>query len=111
MSKNTLQEYFQKKRLALPTYDHKQCGGPAHKPNWQSTIILFDGTKIVGDIAGNKADADSSAAKKALELLIHNTNNKSCNKNINSEFSNINSQVPNINSEFSNINSQVPNIN
>jgi Double-stranded RNA binding motif len=65
-NKNKLQEYFQKKRSPLPSYETTRHGGPDHKPSWKSTVFLYDGSKFTGEIFFDKISAENSAALNAL---------------------------------------------
>lgn len=69
-AKNELQEYFQKLRLPCPEYKSERMGGRDHQPNWISTVKLFDGTEIKGEIHSTKSKAELNAAEKALEVLL-----------------------------------------
>lgn len=69
-AKNELQEYFQKSRLPCPEYKSERMGGTDHQPHWISTVKLFDGTEIKGEIRSTKSKAELNAAEKALEVLL-----------------------------------------
>jgi hypothetical protein len=69
MSKNQLQEHFQKLKQELPKYNTVRVGGQDHKPIWVSTVILFDGSFFTGITSENKTEAEISAALKALKRI------------------------------------------
>lgn len=79
MSKTSLKEYYEKNHLSPPQYSTNYCGGPPHNPAWQSTVTLYDGTKIAGEISKSKSAAESSAAKKVLDNLTFTNQNKRVN--------------------------------
>jgi hypothetical protein len=71
--KNRLQELYQKRKLSLPKYKTVRRGGPDHKPLWISIVTLHGGTKHTGDVCPTKSDAELSAAMRALETKINQT--------------------------------------
>ena len=68
-AKNRLQEYFQRKSLALPVYYSEQIGGPSHVPIWISEVELATGQRIKGEESGSKGAAEQSVALLALASL------------------------------------------
>src|SRR5690348_8579740 len=66
--KNQLQEIMQKEGKPLPVYSYINCGGPAHQPIWQATVIVND-KKYTGESNSSKVATATSAAQKALEKL------------------------------------------
>jgi len=67
--KNLLQEYFQKKKLPIPQYESFRVGGTDTLPEWQSTVIIYDNTKYMGEKCLKKTAAENSAAFIALKLI------------------------------------------
>ena len=65
MSKNKLQEYFQKRKLPLPKY-YSYSEGRSHESLWKSTVELYNGSKYTGDPCKSKTLAEASAANIAL---------------------------------------------
>lgn len=61
--KNKLQEVYQKKGLTLPQYKHVQ-----YYMGWQSIVTLANG-KVFKGLGLNKKEADTLAARYALEYL------------------------------------------
>ena len=74
--KNELQEYMQKHRLALPTYETMRHGGSDHDPLWISQVTLHGHSKYVGEQSSTKKSAECSAASKALKELIEPSPNE-----------------------------------
>ena len=71
-SKNLLQEFCQKRGLALPKYETGLAGGMAHNPRFVSSVIVtYEETlyKVTGDTAGNKKEAEMNAAEMLLSKL------------------------------------------
>lgn len=74
--KNLLQEYFQKKRLALPHYATRSTVSK-DAPSafvWTSVVTLFlpaSTQEIAGNSEKTKTEAEQSAAKLALQFLEH----------------------------------------
>jgi hypothetical protein len=69
-SKNELQEYMQKRKLALPTYETMRHGGTDHEPLWISQVTLHDGSKCIGVQSFTKKLAECSAASKVLNNFL-----------------------------------------
>ena len=68
MAKNLLQEYLQKRGLALPIYETM----PHPYGNsilWQSSVHLYDGRSFTGSSSANKVTAELSAAQIAYNTL------------------------------------------
>ncbi len=72
MYKNQLQEFCQKKKLRLPTYDTKRVGGSSHQPTFISSVEIQynnDTYRSGGSVCGSKKAAEISVAKEMLEQL------------------------------------------
>ena len=69
MYKNQLQEFCQKKKLHLPTYDTKRIGGSSHQPTFISSVKIQYNNAIYGSVCGSKKAAEISVAKKMLKQL------------------------------------------
>jgi len=67
--KNTLQEYYQKKRSSLPVYNSFRKGGLDHNPKFISTLTLPDGKKFQAE-GSSKKDAETKVARKAVLTLF-----------------------------------------
>lgn len=68
-SKNSLQEYFQKTKLQLPSYSSIRIDpGIDNAPTWKSTVTLENGSMFDG-IAGSKKDAEIIAANHAYAYI------------------------------------------
>jgi hypothetical protein len=63
-AKNTLQEYYQQRRLPLPTYTHVQHADGC----WESTVQLSD-VYYIGR-GKTKREADQNAAQQAIAALM-----------------------------------------
>ena len=68
-TKNELQEFFQKARLALPSYSTERIGGAAHMPIFVSTVTLQDGSRFTSGEFSTKKQAELDAALHALEFV------------------------------------------
>lgn len=67
--KNRLQEYFQKKKLELPTYSYKKIN-----QNWKASLRLSSDSKIYfGDECSSKIKTAQSVAKKVCLKLFGDT--------------------------------------
>jgi len=66
LSKNRLQEYFQKRQLSLPSYYTVRIGGGDHAPKWKSVVTIADGSQFISDICSTKGGSEISAASKGL---------------------------------------------
>lgn len=70
MSKNALQEYYQKKKEPQPIYDTKRIGGTDHEPDWITILTLptekktFQGTK-----KSTKSESQQEVADMAINFL------------------------------------------
>lgn len=71
ISKNTLQEYCQGRKLPLPSYKTIRVGGSDHAPTWKSTVTIYDGRQFEGDIGPIKSRAEGLAAFNAISALNH----------------------------------------
>jgi hypothetical protein len=67
-AKNSIQEYYQKRKQSLPEYTSVRVGGTDNEPLWQSSVTTIDG-EYLGEICNNKKQADLSAAQIALTKL------------------------------------------
>lgn len=67
--KNDLQEYFQKRKLPIPTYTTTRAGGVAHDPRWVAQVTLSDGRIYVSSPYSSKKSAELEAAETAIEAL------------------------------------------
>ena len=76
--KNILQEYCQKNKFELPKYVTKKVGGTDDKPEWQSTLTLYNGKQYKGTICSKSKLAEFSVAK----IVIDNVLNKSTTESI-----------------------------
>ena len=66
-AKNELQEYCQKRKLSLASYNTVRLPNcPAHEPSFQSTVAV-DGHHYCGSVAGSKVASEQSAASIALK--------------------------------------------
>lgn len=70
-SKSDLNEYYQKRKQKLPTYETIKVGGCDHKPMFRSIVSTFDNISVKSDTFNNKKDAEKNAAMKML-ILINN---------------------------------------
>lgn len=59
--KNSLQEFFQKAGMPVPTYET-----PPHNGGYISTVVLPTGKRVTGIQKMNKREAEMSAAERAL---------------------------------------------
>ena len=66
--KNLLQEKTQAAGLGTPVYQSASCGGPAHRREFSSEVIIAGEVRGRGR-GGSKKVAEQEAAKKALEAL------------------------------------------
>lgn len=90
-SKNTLQEYFQSRRLPSSQYFTERCGGSDHSPLWQSRVIFWSVKnstfgEVTGNIASTKVRAEMSAAELALDILTNENNGSISGETDNSTF-------------------------
>lgn len=73
MSKNTLQEYCQRRSIPLPEYTTVMIGGSSHKPEFSSTVTIIDTDlhKITanGSVCSTKKSSECSAAEHLLVKL------------------------------------------
>lgn len=69
LSKNLLQEYYQKKKEPLPVYEIIRLGGFDHLPRWQCRVTTSDKIVAIGGVKKNKSEASMSAAKKVLKII------------------------------------------
>lgn len=83
--KNTLQEYFQKRKQNLPVYDTYRDGGSAHSPLFVSKLTLDDG-QVFNGTGQNKKKAELDAAILALQSLnLYNNTDKADESNTKSQ--------------------------
>lgn len=75
--KNKLQEYFQKKYLAIPKYNTRRTGGTDHQPEWISDIELYDGRKFTGSSKSTKSQAENSVAQICYNNIVGIVKSKS----------------------------------
>lgn len=75
-AKNRLQEWAQRRGIALPTYE-TQKSGPAHKPVFKSCCRVADSVFETCADHSSKKEAEKSAAKIALKELEEETVNES----------------------------------
>jgi ribonuclease III len=64
-----LQEFYQKRGMALPEYREIVRSGPAHKPHFIVEVATADGKTFEGN-GQSLADANQDAARKALEIIL-----------------------------------------
>ena len=70
--KNDLQNFFQTRKLVLPSYSTVKVGGTDHEPLWQSTLtftLYKKKYKVTSSIFSRKIDAENNVADKALKLV------------------------------------------
>jgi hypothetical protein len=69
-AKNKLQEFFQKRKEALPVYSTARDPlSEAHNPKWKSTVTVHGGQRFIGEQKTKKSDAECSAAQEAITVL------------------------------------------
>lgn len=66
--KNKLQEYLQKRKESIPTYQTKRCGGSSHEPQFKS-ILTFQTHRFESELFSRKKEAEQDVAQKALDFL------------------------------------------
>lgn len=66
--KSSLQEWAQKRGLAVPLYTEKNRLGPDHAPEYELEVSVETGESCAG-VGKNKKAAEQNAAKKLLTLL------------------------------------------
>ncbi len=67
--KSALQEYVQKRKLGSISYQDLYKKGPDNRPEFRVAVTL-NGTRLAEGVGTSKKQAQSKAAKKALEGLI-----------------------------------------
>ncbi len=75
--KNILAENCQKihkNNNTLPIYNPKRIGGSDHSPIWICEVKMYNGKTYIGDKCGTKKEAEFSAAQKALDSKLYQTN-------------------------------------
>lgn len=71
-SKNELQEYFQRRKKSIPSYDTFKTGGSDHEPLWTSHVKIYNGGIFSSGPQKNKKQAELKAAEEALKKLEEN---------------------------------------
>ena len=73
--KNTLQEFLQSRGLPLPNYVSEIVGHKQHaplwgkKPQWRTTITLYDGRTFQSNPCSNRHSSEIEAAYYAYRVL------------------------------------------
>ncbi len=74
-AKSMLQEYVQKRKLGSIAYEDLYKKGPDNRPEFRVAVTL-NGTRLAEGVGSSKKQAQSKAAKKALESLIEKSKRK-----------------------------------
>ena len=67
--KGLLQEWHQKQGRDLPKYTTHKIGGPAHKPTFQSSVVVEGGYEFNGQLSYSKRSAENAAAEIAWQSI------------------------------------------